>query len=103
CHHPKEDIVYETFKARAPERGASITDLRAEHREGALRLRRVAEATGQVLKDQDLPRGSVDRIVRDFIDNERKHILLEDGKVFPAIDEALRAEDLAQIATKTHA
>lgn len=100
CHHPKEDIVYEKFKTRAPERGASITDLRAEHREGALRLRRVAEAIDNVLNDQDLPRGSIDHIVRDFIDNERKHIVLEDEEVFPAIVGALLPEDWADIALK---
>lgn len=100
CHHPKEDIVYEKFKARAPERAASIADLRAEHREGALRLRRVADAINKVLNDQDLHRDSVDRIVRDFIDNERKHIALEDQEVFPAIVETLRSEDWADIALK---
>jgi hemerythrin-like domain-containing protein len=32
CHHPKEDIIYEKFKARDPDRAASIADLKAEHR-----------------------------------------------------------------------
>ena len=41
CHHPKEDIIYEKFKALNPGRAASITDLQGEHREGAERLRRV--------------------------------------------------------------
>lgn len=100
CHHPKEDIVYEKFKTRAPERAASIADLRAAHREGALRLRRVADAINKVMNDQDLLRDSVDRIVRDFIDNERKHIVLEDKEVFPAIVETLRPEDWADIALK---
>src|SRR4029078_5537589 len=48
CHHPKEDVIYEKFKARAPDRAASIADLEAEHREGALRLRRVAQALERV-------------------------------------------------------
>jgi hypothetical protein len=42
-----------------------------------VRLRRVAQAIESVLNDQELLRESVDRIVRDFIDNERKHIALE--------------------------
>jgi hemerythrin-like domain-containing protein len=100
CHHPKEDIIYEKFKTRAPKRTASIADLRAEHREGALRLRRVAQAIDNVLKDQDLLRESVDQIVRDFIDGERKHIALEDQQVFPAIVDTLRTEDWADIALK---
>ena len=98
CHHPKEDIIYEKFKARDPGRAASITDLQAEHREGAVRLRRVAQAIDSVLNDQELRRDSVDRIIRDFIDNERKHIALEDGVIFPAIVDTLQPGDWAEIA-----
>jgi hemerythrin-like domain-containing protein len=100
CHHPKEDIVYEKFRTLAPEQAASIADLRDEHREGALRLRRVAQAIDNVLSDQDLLRESVDLIVRDFIDGERKHIALEDQVIFPAIADILRPGDWADIALK---
>jgi hemerythrin-like domain-containing protein len=98
CHHPKEDIIYEKFKARAPDRAASIADLQAEHREGAVRLRRVALAIDSVLNDQELLRERVDWIVRDFIDNERKHIALEDEIIFPAIVDTLQPGDWADIA-----
>ena len=98
CHHPKEDIIYEKFKACDPGHAASVADLQAEHREGAVRLRRVAQAIDNVLNDQELLRESVDRIVRDFIDNERKHIALEDEVIFPAILDTLQPADWADIA-----
>lgn len=98
CHHPKENIIYEKFKTRDPGRAASVADLEAEHREGAVRLRRVAQAIESVLNDQELLRESVDRIVRDFIDNERKHIALEEDVVFPAIVDTLQPGDWADIA-----
>jgi hemerythrin-like domain-containing protein len=98
CHHPKEDIIYEKFKARASDRAASIADLEAEHREGAVRLRRVAQAIQNVLDDQEVLREDVDRIVRDFIDNERKHIALEEEVVFPAIVDTLQPADWADVA-----
>jgi hemerythrin-like domain-containing protein len=98
CHHPKEDIIYETFRMRDPSRAASVADLQAEHREGAVRLRRVAQALDSVLNDQDVLRASVDRIVRDFIDNERKHIALEDEVIFPAIVDTLQPGDWAEVA-----
>jgi len=98
CHHPKEDIIYEKFKTRDPGRAASVADLEAEHREGAVRLRRVARVIESVLNDQELLRESVDRIVRDFIDSERKHIALEEEVVFPAIVDALQPGDWADIA-----
>jgi hemerythrin-like domain-containing protein len=98
CHHPKEDIIYKKFKARDPDRAATIADLEAEHREGAVRLRRVAQVIDSVLNDQELLRESVHRIVSDFVENERKHIALEDEVIFPAIVDTLRAEDWADIA-----
>jgi hemerythrin-like domain-containing protein len=98
ANHPKEDIIYKKFKARNPDRAASIGDLEAEHREGAVRLRRVAQAVDAVLNDQELLRERVDSIVRDFIDNERKHIALEDEVVFPAILDTLSPADWADIA-----
>jgi hemerythrin-like domain-containing protein len=98
CHHPKEDIIYEKFKVCDPGRAASIADLQAEHREGAVRLRRVAQAIDSVLNDQELFRETVDRLVRDFIDNERKHIALEDEVIFPAILDTLQPADWAKIA-----
>ena len=98
CHHPKEDIIYEKFKVRDPDRAASISDLQAEHREGAVRLRRVAQAIENVLNDEEVPREGVDRIVRDFIDNERKHIALEEEVVFPAIVDTLQPGDWADVA-----
>jgi len=98
CHHPKEDIIYEKFRTRDRGRAASIADLEAEHREGAVRLRRVAQAIDSVLNDQELLRENVDRIVRDFIDNERKHIALEDEVIFPAIVDTLQPADWADIA-----
>ena len=98
CHHPKEDIIYEKFRTRNPGRAATVANLEAEHREGAARLRRVAQAIESVLNDQELLREIVDRIVRDFIDNERKHIALEEEVVFPAIVDALQPGDWADIA-----
>jgi len=98
CHHPKEDIIYAKFKARDPDWAAGIADLEAEHREGELRLRRVAQAIESVLDDQEVLREGVDRIVRDFIDKERKHIALENEVVFPAIVDTLQPADWADIA-----
>ena len=98
CHHPKEDIIYEKFKTRDPDRAVSIADLEAEHREGLVRLHRVAQAIENVLDDQEVLREDVDRIVRDFIDNQRKHIALEDEVIFPAIVDTLQPADWADVA-----
>jgi hemerythrin-like domain-containing protein len=100
CHHPKEDMIVGKLKSRDPVRAAAIGDLEAEHREGARRLRQVAQAVERVLSDQDLVRRNVDDIIRDFIDHERQHMAMEERVVFPAALNALRAEDWADIAAK---
>jgi hemerythrin-like domain-containing protein len=61
-----------------------IEILRPEHR-NIEKLFRVME----VLRE------SVDRIVRDFIEDERRHMVLEDEVVFPAIVSSLHPEDWA--------
>jgi hemerythrin-like domain-containing protein len=100
CHHPKEDMIFEKLKARDPAAAASIGDLEAQHREGARRLRRVAQAVERVLGDHDLLRQTVDDIIRDFINHERQHMATEERIVFPAALTALRSQDWADIALK---
>ena len=73
-HHPQEDLVFAKLRTRDPAAAAKIGDLAYEHRKGAERLRRVAHAVDKVLADQELLRQDVDAIVRDFIDQERRHM-----------------------------
>lgn len=98
CHHPKEDIIVEKFKARDPVAAATIGDLEAEHREGAKRLRRFAEAVERVLSGEDLLRQTIDDIIRGFINHERQHMAMEERVLFPAVLNALRPEDWADVA-----
>jgi hypothetical protein len=43
-------------------------------------------------------RQTIDDIIRDFISNERQHMAMEERIVFPAVLNALRSEDWADIA-----
>ncbi len=97
-HHPQEEMVFEKLKARDPDAAAKIGDLAAEHRSGAERLRRVAQAVESVLADQEVLRQTVDDIIRDFIARERLHIAMEERDFFPAALKALRPDDWAEIA-----
>jgi hemerythrin-like domain-containing protein len=97
-HHPQEDLVFKKLKARAPAAAADIGDLAAEHRNGAVRLRRVAQAVESVLMDREVLRSTVDDIIRQFILQERRHIAMEERDFFPAAIKALRPEDWDEIA-----
>ncbi len=98
-HHPQEDMVFNKLKARDPAAAAKIGDLAAEHRSEAERLRRVALAVENVLMEQEVPRHTVDGIVRDFIMYARRHIGMEERDFFPAAVKALQPEDWAEIAS----
>lgn len=98
-HHPQEDIVFEKLKARDPAAAANVGDLAAEHRNGAERLRRVAQAVQGILMDQEILRERVEGLICDFIARERQHMAMEERVFFPAAIKALQPEDWAEIAS----
>ena len=99
-HHPPENLVFETLKARDPVSAARIGDLATEHRIGSERLRRVAQAVDSVLADRELLRQTVSDIIYDFIEHERRHIAMEERDFFPAALSALLPEDWAAIGSR---
>lgn len=100
CHHPLEDVVFEKLKARDSAAAARIGDLAADHRRGAERLHRVAQAVESVLADRELLRQTVNDIIGDFIEQERRHMAMEERYFFPAAIRALQPQDWAEIAAR---
>ena len=98
-HHPQEDLVFQKLKTRDPTAAASVGDLAAEHRSGAARLRRVAQAVQGILMDREIPRQTVEGIIRDFIVRERHHMKMEEHVFFPAAIKALRPQDWVEITS----
>lgn len=100
-HHPKEDMIFEKLKARSPVAAECVGDLESEHRDEASRLRRVEDLVRNILLDHDImPRRAFDDAVRDFIEQERAHIGMEERLLFPAAAKALRPEDWAEIESR---
>ncbi len=98
-HHPQEDVVFAKLRIRDPAAAAKVGDLAREHQNGAERLRRVAQGVDRFLADRGILRKHVDIIVRDFIEHERHHIMLEDRDFFPAALKALKPQDWTEIAS----
>jgi hemerythrin-like domain-containing protein len=98
-HHPQEDRVLAKLKTRDPSAAAKIGDLDREHTLGTERLRRVGQALDAILADRETLRHDLDTIIRDFIDRERRHIVMEDKYFFPAAVKALKPHDWAEIAS----
>ena len=101
CHHPKEDMIFEKLKVRSSAAAESVGELEAEHRDEAARLRQVEDVVRNILLDHDImPRQVFDRAVRDFIEQERVHIRMEERLFFPAAAKTLRPEDWAEIESR---
>ena len=98
-HHPQEDLVFTKLRIRDPAAAAKVGDLAREHQKGAERLRRVARAVDSVVADRAILRQDVDTIVRDFIEHERQHVMMEDRDFFPAALKALEPQDWTEIAS----
>jgi hemerythrin-like domain-containing protein len=98
-HHPQEDLVFAKLKMRDPVAATKVGDLAGEHKKGAVRLHKVAETVDAVLADREMLRQTVDAIIRDFIEHERHHILMEDHYFFPAALKALEPQDWTDIAS----
>ena len=100
-HHPKEDMIFEKLKALSTVAAERVGDLEAEHRDEAIRLRRVEDMIRNILLDNDImPRQAFDDSMRDFIEQERAHIRMEERFLFPAAAKALRPEDWAEIESQ---
>jgi hemerythrin HHE cation binding domain-containing protein len=84
---------------RDPAAAAKVGDLAREHQNGAERLRRVAQVIDSVLADREVLRQNVDTTIRDFIEQERRHLMMEDRDVFPAALKALKPQDWTEIAS----
>jgi hemerythrin-like domain-containing protein len=98
-HHPQEDLILAKLEIRDPAAARKVGSLAVEHQKGSERLRRVAHVIDNVLADREILRESVDNIIRDFIEHERRHILMEDHDFFPAALKALEHEDWTEIAS----
>jgi hemerythrin-like domain-containing protein len=90
-------MIFEKLKARDPVAAESVGDLEAEHHIEGKRLRRVADMIKSILTHREVPRRTFDDVMQDFIEQERKHMAMEERVLFSAAVNALRPEDWAGI------
>ncbi|MBT5264130.1 MAG: hypothetical protein HOL85_04815 [Rhodospirillaceae bacterium] len=100
-HHPKEDVVFNHLKKRAPNEAKKIGDLLREHEELDVYVRAFAGALENVLISGVFPREVMLQGGRAFIDAMRKHVTEEERLFFDKAEEILGEEDWAAIAVET--
>ena len=83
CHHPKEDVIYAKLCERAPEAAQAMGDLEQEHESVTVRLDDLNRAIDNILLEVEVPRDTFCIVARRFIEDERKHMLMEERYFFP--------------------
>ena len=92
-HHPREDLIFDQLKLRAPQVVASIGDLRSEHRKLAELSARFTHALTAVEQDVPMERHDFTHAARAFLSAYRQHIMMEEKHFFPAAENSLTAAD----------
>jgi len=97
-HHPKEDAyLFRALARRCPEMREVLDRLRGEHDHGYHMTAQLREALEAWESDRARGFDAFDRLASRYVDEERKHIRLEEQEVLPAAARALTDEDWAVI------
>jgi len=92
-HHPKEDIIFAQLKSADRESASLVGDLRHDHEQLTVRTREFADGIHAVLEEAQVPRESLLRWGRRFIELQRQHMDMEETVFFPTAKKVLKAED----------
>lgn len=99
-HHPKEDLIWRSLKARDGAAAAAIGDLEGEHRQLKELTRTFVTAIHAILHDAEVRREAAAQVILRFVDAERRHMEKEEKQFFPAAARTLKPEDWAEIAAR---
>ena len=97
-HHPKEDKVYEVFKDCSTEGADIVEALMSEHQQLPSASKELHElldgaANGIVFVN----RQELHEKVNDFCIIQKKHMSMEEDKIFPLINKIMTDEDWARV------
>jgi hemerythrin-like domain-containing protein len=98
-HHPREDLVFQRLRDRYPAAADAVGDLGGEHDTIGSLASDFHEAVQNVLHEVELPRAEFQATLRHFIDDQRRHMLMEKDRFFPVALEVLTKEDWAELET----
>lgn len=102
CHHPKEDVIYRKLCARKPDVAEEMADLEAEHEHLDARLRDFLRAVDNVALDVEVPREQFLHKARRFVEEERRHMVMEERHFFPLALATLDMGDWADIESSLY-
>ncbi len=97
CHHPKEDLIFQTLGKRDADAASAVGDLEREHADLYVLAKRFATAVDNILGNSTLPRDWFAEVAEDYLRAMRRHMQMEEVVFFPAAERILSDEDWAAI------
>jgi len=92
-HHPLEDQMYAFFKdSGCPELDQAISQCVEEHRQLKKSSHEIIEAVDCILSDAVVPMDQFSDKLEHFINDQIEHLNLEEGTLFPLLDEVATEE-----------
>lgn len=98
-HNPREDAyLFARLKERTHEADEIIATLEQQHAEGALHLKQLEQALGQLEAGMPDALANFERLAEEHIEEAWQHMSLEEKQVVPLAKKFLTAEDWISIA-----
>ncbi|MGH6718415.1 MAG: hemerythrin domain-containing protein [Alphaproteobacteria bacterium] len=92
-HHPKEEQhLFRALRQRRPTLAPTLDRLEQQHAEATQALRRLHATLDAAVADASA-RPGFEAAVREYVDSQRAHMLVEERDVLPVATEALTDED----------
>ena len=96
-HHPKENLIFEKLKGKGGKAEALAVDLAGEHEKGEKLTRGMATVIANVAQGAEIPRDLFERLAREYLDFNRRHMEKEEAQFLPLAEAVLSSEDWAAI------
>ncbi|SEF72286.1 hemerythrin domain-containing protein [Vibrio hangzhouensis] len=91
-HHPKEDILYHYFLEKYGEQ-EQISDLEADHKALSEKTHSFLDVVEMILKDAVVPQDIFMDKLSHFIQDQKRHLDLEEQSVLPLIEKRFTTAD----------
>lgn len=96
-HHPKEERIFALVAERKPDMSQKFKNLVVEHKVLSDLTENFAEMLERILMDVPMPRTAFEAEARRFVDQQHRHIKIEEEIFFPMALEILNDNDWAAI------
>lgn len=96
-HHPREDRLFVFFRGRLSELDAVMGQCEQEHFALERKGRSLVSIVEGAMHDAVVPMHELVSRIESFVRDERAHLNLEEGKVFPTIAKVATEDDWARL------